>query len=118
MSRWWRRPTTPAATRTSSPPAATITAEQHDRQWAAIAQTGRLIRRLRDIEPAAAAEGVVYACGYGSVPANIALAIADLDDARRHHTAHPDDPTAAAAVTTAEDTTIRAFHAHGVTAPS
>lgn len=117
MNRWWRRPTTPAPTRTSSPPAATITAEDHDRQRAAIAETGRFIRRLRDIEPAAAAAGVVYACGYGSVPANVALAIADLDDARLHHAAHPDDPAAAAAVTTAEDATIRVFRAHGVTAP-
>jgi len=98
-------------------PGPTTTAEEQDRQRAAIAETGRLIRRLRDIQPAAAAEGVVYACGYGSVPANVALAIADLDDARLHHAAHPDDPTAAAAVTTAEDATIRVFRAHGVTAP-
>lgn len=92
MSRWRRHPTTPDVTGAPPPTAAPTTTEEHDRQRAAIAETGRLVRRLRDLQPENVDQGVVYACGYGLVPATVALAIADLEDARHRHAATPTTP--------------------------
>lgn len=99
---WWNRRTQSATTLTVAPRAPETEQDARNREAAAIASYGRGLRAVELDGKHRLTDAKVYVCGVGLLPVSLAIAAADLADARQAHTATPDDPAAAEALEKAE----------------